>query len=154
MECVIFTGIPASGKSTFYKERFFGSHIRINLDMLKTRRREAILLSACLEMKQSFVVDNTNPTAISRARYIGPAKEARFRIIGYYFHSKLTDAQLRNNGREGSECIPDAAVSAIHQRLEPPAIAEGYDEMFVVTIRPNNQFSVKPITPLRSSTPL
>jgi predicted kinase len=48
MEAILFTGIPASGKSTFYKERFFATHVRINLDMLKTRKREILILQACL----------------------------------------------------------------------------------------------------------
>ena len=60
MEAVLFIGIPASGKSAFFKERFFDTHVRINLDMLKTRRRESLILRACLEGKQSFVIDNTN----------------------------------------------------------------------------------------------
>ena len=33
MEAVIFIGIQASGKSTFFKERFFNTHVRINLEM-------------------------------------------------------------------------------------------------------------------------
>jgi hypothetical protein len=37
MEVVIFAGIPASGKSTFYLQRFFETHIRINPDMLRTQ---------------------------------------------------------------------------------------------------------------------
>jgi predicted kinase len=40
MEAVIFVGIQASGKSTFYCQRFFATHMRISLDMLRTRRRE------------------------------------------------------------------------------------------------------------------
>jgi predicted kinase len=51
MEAILFIGIPASGKSTFYKERFFTTHIRVNLDMLKTRKREALILQACLVAK-------------------------------------------------------------------------------------------------------
>jgi len=39
MEAIIFIGIQATGKSTFYKDNFFKTHIRINLDMLKTRKR-------------------------------------------------------------------------------------------------------------------
>jgi hypothetical protein len=27
-ELFIFTGIPAAGKSTFYRERFFATHVR------------------------------------------------------------------------------------------------------------------------------
>jgi len=38
MEAVIFVGLQAAGKSTFYRERFFDTHVRINLDMLRTRR--------------------------------------------------------------------------------------------------------------------
>ena len=56
MEAVIFVGIQASGKSTFYKERFFDTHVRLNLDMLRTRHREKLLLRACLEGKQPFVL--------------------------------------------------------------------------------------------------
>ncbi len=40
MEMIIFTGIPASGKSSFYKELFFNSHLRISMDLLNTRNKE------------------------------------------------------------------------------------------------------------------
>ena len=74
MEIIIFIGIQATGKSEFYKRRFYNTHIRINLDMLKTRNKEKILVEACLEAKQPFVVDNTNPTLADRKKYIDPAK--------------------------------------------------------------------------------
>ncbi len=78
MEAVIFIGIQGSGKSSFYLARFYRTHIRINLDMLRTRHREQLLLSACVEGKSRFVVDNTNPTITERARYITPARAAGF----------------------------------------------------------------------------
>ncbi len=62
MESILFIGIQATGKSTFFREQFFATHVRINLDMLKTHNRERILLAACLEAKQPFVIDNTNLT--------------------------------------------------------------------------------------------
>src|SRR4051812_8782542 len=37
MEAVILIGIQGSGKSTFYRERFFDTHVRVSLDLLKTR---------------------------------------------------------------------------------------------------------------------
>jgi hypothetical protein len=61
VEAVLFVGIQGAGKSTFYRERFFTTHLRINLDMLKTRHRELRFLHTCLESRQRFVVDNTNP---------------------------------------------------------------------------------------------
>src|SRR5258706_16454064 len=106
MEAIIFVGLQASGKSTFYKERFFDTHVRINLDMLRTRHRERRLLQACIETKQQFVVDNTNPTQAERAGYIVPAKGAGFSIIGYYIQSKISDCILRNNDRQGTRRIP------------------------------------------------
>ena len=40
MEAVVFAGLQASEKSSFFKERFFSTHVRISLDLLKTRNRE------------------------------------------------------------------------------------------------------------------
>jgi hypothetical protein len=60
MEMVLFIGIQATGKSSFYRERFFRTHIRVNLDMLKTRHRENLLFKTCLEGKADLVVENTN----------------------------------------------------------------------------------------------
>ena len=42
MQLILFTGVQASGKSTFYQQYFYHTHLRINLDMLKTRHREKI----------------------------------------------------------------------------------------------------------------
>jgi predicted ABC-type ATPase len=83
MEAVIFVGIQGAGKSSFYKARFFNSHVRINLDMLKTRYREMLLLRACIESKQPFVVDNTNVLAAERAVYIDAAKSAGFAVTAF-----------------------------------------------------------------------
>src|SRR3984957_7129479 len=99
MEAIIFIGIQGSGKSTFFRERFFDSHVRINLDMLRSRRREELLVAACLEGGQSFVIDNTNPLPADRARYVQPAHAAGFRTVAYFFESSLREAMQRNNLR-------------------------------------------------------
>ena len=142
MEAVIFTGIQASGKSTFFKQRFFDTHVRINLDMLRTRNREAILVRACLESKQRFVVDNTNPTRADRARYTGPAKAAGFRVVSYYFDTDMQGALARNAQRSGSARVPVFGIHGTRKKLEPPAADEGFDEMFVVNITPGGEFEV------------
>jgi len=43
MELVILMGLQATGKSTSCRERFYCTHLRINLDLLKTRPRERAL---------------------------------------------------------------------------------------------------------------
>src|SRR5919202_3032505 len=111
MEAVIFVGIQASGKSSFYRERFFRTHVRLSLDMLRTRHRERLLLRACLEAKQPFVVDNTNPRAADRARYVEPARAAGFRIVGYYFPAALGEALARNAARPPAERVPAKGVA-------------------------------------------
>ncbi len=70
MKGVIFIGLQASGKSSFFLEKFYATHFRLNLDMLKTRHRETILLNACIDAKQAVVIDNTNPTKVERIKYI------------------------------------------------------------------------------------
>jgi predicted kinase len=134
MEAVLFCGIQATGKSSFYRERFFRTHVRINLDMLGTRHREALLLRACLEGKQPFVVDNTNISAQDRARYIAAARNAGFRVIGFYFASPLAEALRRNETRAHKERIPPAAIVAAHKRLQLPSRAEGFDELYCVRV--------------------
>ena len=138
-------GIQAAGKSTFYRERFFDTHVRINLDMLRTRQREDLLLAACLQGKQPFVIDKTSPAASGRARYIELARANGFRITAYFFDTSLKDAIRRNSQRVGKQKIPVPAIAATQKRLEAPAWAEGYDEIFTVTISLEGEFVVKPV---------
>src|SRR4051812_39899620 len=85
MQAIVFSGIPASGKTTFYRENYFNTHVRLSLDLLKTRARENILLHACLAAQQPVVVDNTNLTATHRAHYAKIAHAAGFAAILYFF---------------------------------------------------------------------
>lgn len=133
MECIIFTGIQASGKSTFYKEHFFNTHIRINLDMLRTRNRENIYLAASIKAMQPFVVDNTNPTIDDRKKYIDLAKEHKFKVIGYSFESDYDLSTLRNELRIGKEKVPEVAIKSTLKKLQKPSYSEGFDELFLVS---------------------
>lgn len=78
MQLIIFMGIQASGKSSYYLLNLAHSHLRINLDMLKTRHREKIILKQDWPQKPKMVIDNTNPTPADRARYIASAQAAGF----------------------------------------------------------------------------
>jgi predicted kinase len=141
MEAIFFIGLQAAGKSSFYKEHFFRTHLRINLDMLKTRHREDVILKACLEAKQSFVIDNTNPTIDERRKYIEAAKASHFAVIGYYFKSSLSEALQRNSSR--SERVPDKAIFATHKKLQIPVLAEGFDKLFYVSINETGEFVIQ-----------
>ncbi|MGL5435689.1 MAG: AAA family ATPase [Lachnospiraceae bacterium] len=142
MEAVIFTGIQATGKSSFYLERFYSTHIRLNMDMLKTRHREKLLLDACLCAKQNFVIDNTNPLRSDRKKYIDQIRQHDFEITGYYFQSNLNDCLARNKERIGKSQVPDIAILGTHKKMELPGFAEGYDHLYYVSLQ-NGKFIVE-----------
>ena len=143
MEAVILIGIQGAGKSSFYRERFFNSHVRINLDMLKTRYREALLVQACILTQQPFVVDNTNVLASERARYIEPAREAGFRVVGYFFPPDVRASIARNKKRAGKEVIPVPGLLGTAKRLQEPQPDEGFDRLYVVRLTEGNEFVVE-----------
>jgi len=143
MEAIIFCGIQATGKTTFFKERFFRSHIRISLDLLNTRNKELRFIETCINTSQPFVIDNTNPSLEERAKYITIAKANKFKVIGYYFQSKLVEAITRNNQRSGKEKIPEIGIKGTFKKLSLPSINEGFDELYYVTAE-NNEFTIKP----------
>ena len=144
MEAVLLIGIQGAGKTTFYRERFFETHVRISLDLLKTRYREKVFLSACLLAKQRFVVDNTHPTAAERARTIEPAREAGFRIVGYFFPPDVRASIARNAKRPTP--IPVQGLLGTAKRLQPPRRAEGFDALYQVRLTPENEFVVEEMT--------
>ena len=98
-KCILFTGLQASGKTTFYQQQF-PDLVRVNLDTLHTRNKERLLLDECFAAGSSFVVDNTNPTSEVRAKYIEAARKHGYRVIGYYFQSSISACKERNSRRD------------------------------------------------------
>jgi predicted kinase len=133
VEAILFCGIQASGKTTFYRMRFAETHVRLSLDMLKTRHREAILLEACLRAKQRFVIDNTNPTREERARYVQAALTAGFAVECYWFDVPTATALERNRGRIYRQRVKPKGVAGTGRIFEPPSYGEGFSAIHVVT---------------------
>ena len=112
MEAVIFMGVQGSGKSSFYKERFFRTHVRINLDMLKTRHREGRFLRMCVETRQPFVVDNTPPI-------IGP----------YLLTAKADGTEFKPNPDDGKTYVKGAIKVATTIRLRSRFLRPGRSQI-------------------------
>lgn len=140
---MILVGLQAAGKSTFYRERLFDTHVRISLDMLKTRHREGRLVRACVEALQPFAVDNTNPTRSERQVYIRAAGEAGFRVIGYYFQSRVEDCLRRNERRPADQRVPQKGILGTAGRVELPTLGEGFDELHYVRIDETGGFVIE-----------
>lgn len=128
----IIMGLQGSGKSTFYNMYLADKFVRINLDTLKTRHQENLLIESCYLNEKSFAIDNTNPTRADRERYILPAKKAGYRIVGYFLESKIKDCILRNALRHGKARVPEKAIAATSNKLEIPSYDEGFDELYFV----------------------
>lgn len=146
MEAVIFCGLQASGKTTFYKQKFFDTHIRINLDMLRTRHREKIMFQACLESKAKLVVDNTNTQRLEREQYILPAKEAQFKVLVYFFIPEVDGCVRRNASRVDKQPIPEKGIFGTKKQLQEPTFDEGFDELYHVEVSASDgSFQVRKI---------
>src|SRR5206468_3872870 len=140
---IVFCGLQGSGKSTFFAQRFADTHVRLNLDMLRTRKREDILLHACLAAQQSFVADNTNPLPGQRRRYAALARAAGFQVQCYYFDSTVAQAIARNQTRAEAARGPELAIRGTAAKLLAPTSDEGFDRLYRVTITKQGEFVVE-----------
>jgi predicted kinase len=145
MEAVVLCGVQGSGKTTLYEERFAGTHVRVSLDELRSREREAELVQECLEDGRAFVVDNTNPTAADRQRYVEPARAAGFKLIAYLVEVDPAEAFGRNAERAGRARVHAANVAATARRLQPPTPEEGFDELWHATTAADGGWRIEPL---------
>jgi predicted kinase len=145
MEAVVLCGVQGSGKTTLYRDRFVETHVRVSMDLLRTRGREEAFLRLCLESGQRFVVDNTNPTSTDRRRYIEPAAAAGFRVIGYLVEVDRSLALARNAGRTGRARVAVSGVLGTERRLLRPTLEEGFDELWHATAVPCGGWRVEPL---------
>lgn len=134
-KAIIFVGIQASGKSTFYKERLKPlGYAHISMDQLHYRRREQRMLDLCIAAGTPLVIDNTNPTREDRLRYMPKLKAAGYRIECFFFQSRVKD-YIRRNEERGMK-VPSNAIAATSNKLELPSSEEGFDDITFVRIGP------------------
>jgi predicted kinase len=145
MEAVILCGVQGSGKTTLYRDRFLATHVRVSLDLLRTRHREAAFLELCLQTQQRFVVDNTNATVAERRRYVEPARAAGFRVIAYLVEVEEVEALARNAERAGRARVPGSGLVGTARRLVRPTPEEGFDELWHATAAPGGGWRVEPL---------
>jgi predicted kinase len=148
-ELVVLIGLQASGKTSFFHERFARSHLHVSKDLFPNARdresKQQRLLREALEAGRSIVLDNTNPSRHARASAIALARSLDAKVIGFYFESRFAVCAERNSMRVGKAKVPEVALRATASRLERPTLDEGFSELWYVSIRQDG-FVVEPWT--------
>ncbi|MBA3825805.1 MAG: AAA family ATPase [Ktedonobacterales bacterium] len=145
MEIIIFVGLPAAGKSTFYRQHFAATHTLVSKDLLPPRHkqlRQMEEITRALVAGRSVVIDNTNSTVADRAVLIELGRAHGATISGYSLRSTVAASLARNRQRTGRARVPDIAIYAIAKHLVPPTYGEGFDHLFEVTIADDEGFTV------------
>jgi len=136
VELIIFVGLQASGKSTFYHANLAATHVHVSKDLMPNARnkdaKQTELISAALAGGRSVVVDNTSPTPFERAPLIALARRFGARTSAYFFEAAVKDAVARNRLREGRARVPDVAILMTARKIVPPSLEEGFDEVRVI----------------------
>ncbi len=139
VELVVFVGLQASGKTTFFRHRFAESHVHVSKDLFPNarsrERRQNRLVREALEAGKSVVLDNTNPGRQLRAPAIAIARSCGAKVVGFYFESRLALSMDRNSRRLGPTNVPEVALRATASQLERPTRDEGFAELWYVSIR-------------------
>jgi len=150
LECVVLIGLPAAGKTTFYRTYFAATHAHLSKDLWPnaTRReaRQRALLAETLSLGRSVVIDNTNLTVVDRAALLAIAHAGDARAIAYFFNVTTREAAARNAAREGRAKVPNVAIFTGAKRLEAPTLAEGFDQLFELVLTPERTWNVTEIT--------
>lgn len=146
MELIIFVGLQAAGKSTFYRTRFAETHTHVSKDLLRNNkrrsRRQLQLVEEALQVGRSVVVDNTNPTQEDRAALIQLGKQYGAQVIGYFFEIELQKSLERNEQRTGKERVPKIGIFAALKRMTPPNYEEGFDTLYRIRAREQSEFEI------------
>lgn len=108
--------------------------MHLSLDTLNTRNKEDRFLQTCFDVQQRFVIDNTNPAAKDREKYIKLVKAYHYKLVGYFFQCTYDEAWRRNALRSGKELIAEAGLRSTLKKLEPLRYREGFDELFTVCL--------------------
>jgi predicted kinase len=146
LEIVVFVGLQGSGKSSFYRARFAGSHELVSKDLFphnrNPARRQRQLVEQALAAGHPVVVDNTNAMLVERTDLIALARTFGAEVVGYYFESRLTDCLERNRQRQGKARVPDIALYATRKRLCLPSLSEGFDRLQYVRLLGEGEFEI------------
>ena len=149
VEVAIMIGLQASGKSTFCRRMLAADHVLVSKDAFPNarhrQRRQLRLIAEALAAGHSVAVDNTNPSPEEWQPRIAAARAHSASPVGYWFPPDLPATRDRNALREVRARVPDVGLYATLQRLRPPTLADGFDQLYRVCLDGAGGFDVRPL---------
>ncbi|PKW05538.1 Predicted kinase [Streptomyces sp. 1222.5] len=146
-ELVVFVGLQASGKSTFYERCLRDGHVRVGKDAFprsaRQQKRQMRLVTEALAAGRSVVVDNTNPSPKEWDPLLAAARAHGASVSAYWFPPDLAGSLRRNAARTGRVRVPDIGVHATLRRLRRPTPADGFDAVYDVRFDGRGGFQVR-----------
>lgn len=156
-EVVIFVGYPASGKTTFFRERLQPKgYCHVNRDTLGSWQK---CVAKCVELLKSgkhVAVDNTSPDRESRMRYIEVAKKIGIPARCFQFLTSLEHAKHNNRFRELTTKEPDKKRGKVNDmvfnmyksKFVEPSLDEGFSAIVKIEFTPTLNFTDKSLETL------
>jgi predicted kinase len=149
VELAILIGLQASGKTTFCEQVLAANHVVVSKDRFpKSRhrqRRQMRLVEQALSDGRNVAIDNTNPSPQEWQPLVQAARAHAATVVGYWFPADLAATKRRNAARDDRIRVPDVGLYATLTRLQRPALADGFDRLFVVHVDGAGGFAVEPM---------
>jgi DNA 3'-phosphatase len=138
LEMIIMVGPPSSGKSTFAKAQF-SAYTYINMDTLGNTPKCIRMATAAIKSKLSLVIDNTNPSAEVRKRYLSLLVGTNYTCKCIYMNVDIDLAKHLNKYRlqYTGKNIPQIAYGKYQSQFEYPKLSEGFSEIIVANFIPD-----------------
>jgi len=144
---VVMVGSPASGKSYYSKELENKGFLRINKDSMKTDKIAENAFNAGIKEGRSIVIDNTNPTKETRAKWINAAKKASYHVSIVWMNFPISVVEYLDNYRiakykSQDYHVPLVAMRVYYKKLEVPTQQECDTLLEIKTINASDMLSV------------
>ena len=158
-KCIILVGVPASGKSTWWRNKYgeyppsvastdkIIEEVAANYGMTYDEGFKGLIqfaeiimwrqITSCLMRGSDFIIDRTNLTAKSRAKFIQKLKLHRYEIDCVVFPEVGSEAlsheewKRRLNSRQG-KTIPQEVLDRMINSYEIPLKSEGFDNIIFI----------------------
>lgn len=125
---IVFSGIPASGKTTLSKQLAEeNNYVRISMDEGGYLRHNDMIevIKDNLEKGKTVVADSVYDLSIHRTNLLDAVKDIECERICMVMETPLDECIRRNQGRE--KPLPTMMIECIHRHYEKPSLSEGWD---------------------------